>query len=204
MDFYIVIEKPLYYFAGIKKYNQTWNRLRFFAFFHLVGLMLFTFSFKCPLCSPPPTTWHLVTVCSSGWPLTLQSHHQQRHTYAHTYNIHSVTHNGSLVIPTECTGSLPSTFERTEGGTYHDVGMAFMSLFVTPNPHQCELLIRCSLPANDGQQHLNITQRECCCAEYHHGAMTFSITAQPCAWYCFCTVAPQASEVNWPSLVIDH
>lgn len=50
----------------------------------------------------------------------------------------------------------PSTFERTEGGANYNVGMALMSLLLTLNPHQCELLIQ---RANNGQQHLNITQK---------------------------------------------
>lgn len=50
----------------------------------------------------------------------------------HTHTImHSGTHNGSLVIPTECTGSLSSRFELTEESPNHDVGMACMSLLLT-------------------------------------------------------------------------
>lgn len=45
----------------------------------------------------------------------------QRHTHTIT---HSDAHNGLLVIPTECTGSLPFRFELTKEGLDHDVGTA--------------------------------------------------------------------------------
>lgn len=119
------------------------------------GLMLFTFSFKCPLCSLPPITWHLVTVYSSGLPPTLQSHHHQD---THTQSCTQTHTMGRLLSPLSVQEASPLDLSWLKRAQIMMLAWPAWASCWPSNPHQYKPLILHKFPVINWHYHYQCSE----------------------------------------------